>query len=67
MKAGPKDGKNKGKDKGKDKGNGRQPAPVVEEDPEEQDLMQQGEAEAERDNRGDPDESGVDEEAIAAG
>ena len=61
---GPKGGKSKVK--GKDKG--RQPAPVVEEEPE-QDLMQQ--AESEGDNRGDPDQSEghsvVDVEPIAAG
>ena len=62
---GPKGGKNKGTDKG------RQPAPVVEEEPEEHDLMQQGEAEADGDIRGDPGQSDahsdVDEEPIAAG
>ena len=81
MKTAPKGGKNKGKDKGKDTdkgkdkvkdtGKGRQPAPVVEEEPDEQDLMQQGETGAEGDNRGDPDQSeahsDVDEDPIPAG
>ena len=46
---GPRGGNSKGENKA------RQPAPVVEEEPEEHDLMQQGETEAEGDNRGDPD------------
>ena len=52
-------------------GQGRQPAPVVEEEPEEQDVMQHGEAEAEGDGRGDPGRSeghsDVEEESTAAG
>ena len=61
---GPKGGNSTSKDKEK------QPAPFVEEEPEEQDLMPQGEAQAEGDKRGEPDHSGahsdVDEEPIAA-